>query len=182
MSYFSKLFNKRKGLTKLEFWEKFELKKLIEDLNIAQSLLEETLASKDLELNKFKEEFDEMLYNVSSNNVPDFTQVWFWFKPQGKWNELLNNEELRSRIYLIADRWKRNNEFVNGTKVKMNDEFGLVLIEDGKEIIRWDTDKELDSEDWTGQFGVFIEIGGFIIDQNQQFEYIDENGKLKKRS
>lgn len=182
MSFFSKLFKKRKGLTKLEFWEKFELKQLIEDLNIAQSLLEKTSTPKDSELNKFKEELEEVLYDVSYDNVPDFNQVWIWFKPEGKLNTWLNNEKLRSRIYLRADRWKRNNEFINGTKVRMNDEIGLVLVEDGKATIRWDTNKESDSEDWTGQFGTFVETGGIIIDQNQKFQYIEENGKLKKRS
>lgn len=114
MLFFSDLFNsnKKSGLTKIEFWAKFELTKLIEDLRIAQQLIEQNRdAIETREFKKFASEFDEELFDVSHDNVPDFTQTWKWFKQGGEWDQLLKNidNDLRERIYFRADKWKSNN-------------------------------------------------------------------------
>lgn len=183
MSMFKNFFNKNRnsGPSKFEFWEIFELKELIQDLTKAQEIINQNYDNKNQKLKKFIAEFDEELYNVSHDNVPNFTKFWKWFEPNGTWAQLIQNKnnDLMSRIYHRADRWKRNNEFVHGTKIKLNNEYGIILLLDGKEEIRWDTKKAIDREDWTGLFGTFIESGGIIIDQSYEFQFIDENGKLK---
>lgn len=62
--------------------------------------------------------------------------------------------------------------FVNGEKIQGNPskQFGL---------IRWDTDKESDTEDWTGLFGSFIDSGGIEVSSTHQFEFINDDGTVK---
>jgi hypothetical protein len=75
--------------------------------------------------------------------------------------------------------------FYFGMKVKLNNEYGIVINPKensawGKEpgIIRWDTNKEIDEEDWRGLYGSFIDSGGKEISPNHPFQFIDEDGEL----
>lgn len=70
-------------------------------------------------------------------------------------------------------------------KVTHSGEFGVVIKPDGNSawskepgIIRWDTLKQDDKEDWRGLFGSFIDSGGEVISKNYDFQYIDEFGNL----
>jgi hypothetical protein len=78
-----------------------------------------------------------------------------------------------------------NDSFKIGKKVSLNGEFGVVVKSeldkpDFYGLIRWDTNKESDFEDWRGQFGTFKNIGGLILDKIHQFKFIDDDGNLKK--
>lgn len=80
-----------------------------------------------------------------------------------------------------------NEGFYFGMKVSLNDENGLIIQSEGtsdwdKEpgIIRWDTNKEKDFEDWRGLFGSFKNSGGKEIDSKTEFNFIDDKGELKK--
>ena len=77
-------------------------------------------------------------------------------------------------------------EFIPGTKVSMANEFGVVLEKTADNdlvgLIRWDTGKENDVEDWRGLFGSFIQSGGKVVDQNYKFKFIDDKGQLKKNN
>lgn len=75
--------------------------------------------------------------------------------------------------------------FYFGMKVSFNDEIGVVTYSEDKTdwdkepgIIRWDTNEKIDSEDWRGLFGSFINSGGKEIDV--KFKFIDDNGLLKE--
>lgn len=77
--------------------------------------------------------------------------------------------------------------FYFGMKVSLNGEIGVIIRGEGnpdwdKEagIIRWDTNKEVDSEDWRGLYGSFIDLGGKEIDPQTKFKFIDDSGLLKK--
>jgi len=76
------------------------------------------------------------------------------------------------------------NEFIPGTKVSLENEFGVVLNKaedrDLVGLIRWDTERENDVEDWRGLFGSFLQSGGQIVDQDYKFKFINDNGQLKK--
>lgn len=75
-------------------------------------------------------------------------------------------------------------EFKIGTKVFLDDEYGVVIDlkeHENSTIIRWDTPKENDFEDWCSMWFSFIQIGGKIVDQNYQFRYINDDGSLKDR-
>ncbi len=91
-------------------------------------------------------------------------------------------------------------DFYPKMKVKLNGEHGIVLdvfnewdgiyyVEGKKQqgipsksygLIRWDTNKEHDTEDWRGMYGSFIDSGGVEINQEHQFKYINQDGGLKK--
>ncbi|CAD0008096.1 hypothetical protein [Flavobacterium chungangense] len=75
-------------------------------------------------------------------------------------------------------------DFNPGMKVHLNGEFGLVVKSETDNpnfhgVIRWDTEKEIDLEDWTGMFGLFLSLGGEIIDGKHPFNYINDDGTLK---
>ncbi|MBF04812.1 MAG: hypothetical protein CMP76_16140 [Flavobacterium sp.] len=75
-------------------------------------------------------------------------------------------------------------DFTLGIKVSLNGEFGVVINSVTDEnnlcgLIRWDTSTISDIEDWRGQFGTFISLGGKIINQDYEFKFINNNGTLK---
>lgn len=188
---FKRLFQKRKsdGLSKIEYWKKWELFELFDDLHKAENLLIGILdKNNDDELIKFNNEFIEELYEIEGDNVADFTRIWGWFTPTKEWEQFcgLEGQKLGINIFRIVDKWKRNQDFIVGTKVLLNDEFGVVLNKtydnDMCGQIRWDTNNENDIEDWRGLFGSFLETGGQIINQQHQFTFINDDGTMKKAS
>ncbi|GAA4122894.1 hypothetical protein GCM10022250_05990 [Flavobacterium chungbukense] len=69
-------------------------------------------------------------------------------------------------------------------KVSLNNEFGVIIKDEADKpnfcgVIRWDTLKENDTEDWRGQFGTFISIGGKVLDSGYVFKFITEKGLPK---
>lgn len=77
--------------------------------------------------------------------------------------------------------------FYFGMKVKHGDELGIVIKPEIKTewdnepgLIRWDTNKENDIEDWRGLFGVFVDSGGHEIPIDTNFQFITETGLIKK--
>jgi hypothetical protein len=188
---FKRLFQKRKsdGLSKIEYWKKWELIELFDELHKAENLLVDILDKKSNDdLIKFKNEFIEELYEIKGDNVADFTRIWEWFTPRKEWETLLGEKgkEIGYNVFRITDKWKRNQGFLLGTKVSLEKECGVVLdkSEDWNEygLIRWDTDKENDIEDWRGLFGSFLDAGGQVINQDQEFKFINNDGTAKKAS
>lgn len=129
--------------------------------------------------------FVEELHEIKGDNVADFTRIWEWFTPTKEWDTFLGqrNKALGNTIFRITDKWKRNQDFLKGTKVSLQNEFGVVLDQtvdnDMFGLIRWDTDKENDTEDWRGLFGSFLQAGGQIINQDYEFNFINDDGTMK---
>jgi hypothetical protein len=78
-----------------------------------------------------------------------------------------------------------NTDFKLGMIVSFDGEYGIVVKNDNSNpescgIIRWDTAKENDYEDWTGLFGTFIQSGGKVITNNHKFKYINIDGTSKQ--
>ena len=76
------------------------------------------------------------------------------------------------------------NDFIHGMKVHQNGEYGVVIKSELDTanlcgVIRWDNSRENDSEDWRGQFGTFIQLGGKVIEDNYSFHFINDDGSLK---
>lgn len=77
-------------------------------------------------------------------------------------------------------------DFIYGMKVYLNNEFGVVVKDESDQsnfigLIRWDTNKENDIEDWRGQFETFIRIGGIVFNDDHSFKYINDDGLLIKK-
>jgi hypothetical protein len=190
---FKRLFNiKAKHsdrLSKVEYWKKWELFELFDDLHKGEKLLIE-IGSDNTESQflKFKDDYIEELYEIEGDNVADFTRIWEWFTPTKEWGTLLGEKgkEIGDNVFRITDKWKRNQGFLLGTKVSLENECGVVLdkSEDWNEygLIRWDTDKENDIEDWRGLFGSFLQAGGQVINQDYEFKFINGDGTAKKAS
>lgn len=76
------------------------------------------------------------------------------------------------------------NDFSHGMKVYQNGEYGVVIkseldTENLCGVIRWDNARENDSDDWRGQFGIFIQLGGKVVEENYSFQFINDDGTLK---
>ncbi len=175
------------NLSKEDYCKKWDLFDLFDDLYKAEQLLTEIEAKNSddvflIFLNDFKEERVEL----EGENVADFTRIWEWFSPGKEWDNFTEKKgmDLGNNIFRITNRWKRNQDFVKGTKVSLKNEFGVVLDKSagnsmyGK--IRWDTKNENDIEDWRGLFGSFLKVGGKIIDNDHTFNFINEDGSPKK--
>lgn len=186
-NFFKRLFIKKRNikLTKIEYWKRFELIELFDALFEVEKLFTELVLqhTDDEELQKFANLFVKELYYIEGDNVPDFTEIWKLFKPDGKWNSfpVLKENQLAKEIYRISDRWKRNQEFVAGAKVSLGDEFGVVLNTENEiyGLIRWDTNVDDDTEDWRYIFGSFQDMGGEVINPDFKFEFINDDGSKK---
>jgi len=183
-----RFFQKRKsdGISKIDYWKKWELFELFDELHKAENFLIDILDKKnDDELIKFKKEFIEELYEIEGDNVADFTRIWEWFTPTKEWEILLGDkgQKIGRNVFRITDKWKRNQEFLLGTKVSLHNKFVVVIDKsDGRNeygLIRWDTEKENDFEDWLGLFENFLQAGGEIINQDHEFTFINNDGTKK---
>ena len=177
------------GLSKVDYWKKWELFQLFEDLHNGEKLLIEiSRENSESYFLKFKEDYIEELYEIESDNVADLTRIWEWFTPTKEWQTFLGERGklIGINVFRITEKWKRNQGFLIGTKVSLDNECGVVLdkSEDWNEygLIRWDTNKENDVEDWRGLFGSFLQAGGQVINPDHEFIFINNDGTLKKAS
>src|SRR5688572_12306289 len=118
MNLFQKLFGTReKKLSKIEYWKKWEFSELFDDLHEAEKLLTSGQFNGNGDVEIFKRQFIEELYEIEGDNVADFTRMWIWFSPGEEWDNKIGRpgSELAERIFRRIDRWKRNQEFVPGT-------------------------------------------------------------------
>lgn len=181
------VYSKTNGLSKLEYFEKYQLKELFNLLHQAEELLEE-ISSKNSNTDflNFKNLFTEEIYELEDDNIGDFTIIWNWFQIDKEWNRFtgLIGKEIGLKILNITTKWKIDDDFISGFKVFLDNEYGVVLNRERNNsfgIIRWDTSKEVDEEDWIGMFWNFKQMGGKIINENHQFQYINDDGSLKER-
>lgn len=188
---FKRLFQKHTSdnLSKVDYWKKWELFELFDYLSEAETLLNDIANDYQRDgFTKFKSDFIEGLYEIKGDNVADFTRIWEWFTPTKEWDTFVGQtgKMTGNNIFRITDKWKKNQDFVKGTKVSLQNEFGVVLDKTDDNnlygLIRWDTNKENDVEDWRGLFGSFLQAGGQVINQDHEFQFINDDGTMKKAS
>ncbi|MCU7615050.1 hypothetical protein N0B16_11430 [Chryseobacterium sp. GMJ5] len=179
------LYSKTNGLSKAEYFEKYHLIKLFDLLREAMELIEEiAIINSDAKFIHFKDVLFEEIYEVKGDNIADFTRIWNWFKPENEWSKYTKSKgiEIGYKIFNITNAWKVDDDFISGTKVFLNNKCGIVIKNENDNncgIIRWDTPKAIDEENWIGMFGIFKEAGGIIIENSHQFKYINDDGSLK---
>jgi len=185
---FNWLFGKKKTtpvLSKVDYWKAFELFALFDDLDRVKAVLEHT---DDIRIDfiAFKDWFTEELGELEGANNPDFSRVREWFAPNADWDRLMGRQgvELGRSVFKRADWWKRNQEFLPGSIVWLSGEYGLVLKDapDGLYgLVRWDTEKAQDTEDWRGLWGTFVSMGGRVLEEFE-FKFIGPDGSLKRNA
>jgi hypothetical protein len=187
---FKRLFNKNHsdGLSKNEYWDKWELHELFDDLDeVVQILKDVKNTDSNNDLVNFKDIFIEEFYEIKGDNVADFTSIWQWFSPNNEWDKVmgLKGKELGISIFKRTDRWKRNHDFLPKTIVSLDNEFGVVLDKTTGNnlfgLILWDTENKY-IEDWCGLFGSFLQAGGQVIEQDYEFTFINKDGTEKQAS
>jgi hypothetical protein len=95
---------------KFEVWKKYELFELFDDLDSAQKILSEIKAGYSgnfISAEDFYKAFEEELYDLNHQNVPDFRQICLRFAPTSAWDDFVGFEgmELANRILERANRW-----------------------------------------------------------------------------
>ena len=103
-------------MNKIDIWKKYEMLDLFNDLEQAEEILSTLTggySSKFNSVEDFLNEFVEELYDLKSQNVPDFEQICMWFAPTSTWDDFvgINGIELANRIYERAKRWNENNNY-----------------------------------------------------------------------
>ncbi len=99
----------------------------------------------------------------------------------------------------VADIWARrsHDEFYPLMKVLLNGEYGVVVDHFAIEghpfgnwegsnvkiygIIRWDSERQSDFEDWRGQWGNFVAQGGRSINKDYPFLFINDDGTFREK-
>jgi len=181
------VYSKIEGLSKIEYFEKYYIKELFELLHQAEELLQEiSVENSNIDFLNFSKLFIEEVYELEGDNIADFINIWNWFQADKEWNQFTGSDgkEIGLKILNIITNWKIDDDFISGSKVFLNNEYGLILNKHRNNnfgIIRWDSPKQADEEDWIGMFGTFKQMGGKIINQNYQFKYINDDGSLKDR-
>jgi hypothetical protein len=106
-------------LSKLEYWKKWELSELIDDLQAAKKILDETNHSPKSSEFKTKEDFSEALADEMDeiehwNGSPIYDFIYNWFSPTSTWSEFVNGEAgelIRERIFGRIKKWKEGTAY-----------------------------------------------------------------------
>jgi len=101
-------------MAKIETWQKFELFDLFEDLEKAEKMLAEFSGGYSgifFSAEEFYKVFQEELYELKHQNVPNFNQICLWFAPTSVWDDFvgMSGLELANRIYERAYNWDKSN-------------------------------------------------------------------------
>ncbi|WP_210487343.1 hypothetical protein [Rufibacter aurantiacus] len=110
---FKKLFRKKqRRLTKTEYYKKWDLFGLLEDLHAAEELLATKISGCSGSVDsvvKFREALIDEIDWLEFNNKTDLTQIFEWFLPNGVWDDFAGPEglELGNRISERSTRWKQ---------------------------------------------------------------------------
>lgn len=105
------VYSKADRLPKIEYFEKYQIKELFTLLHQAEELLEEiSIENSNNDLLKFKKLFIEEVYELESDNIADFTNIWNWFQTDKEWNQFtgLKGEKIGIKILNITTNWKIN--------------------------------------------------------------------------
>jgi hypothetical protein len=114
MTFLSKLFKRNlpDGLSKIDYWKKWEFFELLDDLHAASELLSEYkggYSGKFLSAESFYEELVDAIDDIEFGNQTDLTRFWLWFAPTCEWDDFVGQEglELGNRIFERVDKWKK---------------------------------------------------------------------------
>ncbi|HEY1055276.1 hypothetical protein [Emticicia fontis] len=94
-------------LSKIDYWKKWELFELFDNLHQAEKLLlDRARENNDSQLLNFKNDFIEELYELKGENVPDFTRIREWFSPEKEWDRMVgqSGKEIGNNIFRITDK------------------------------------------------------------------------------
>lgn len=110
---FKRLFKKNKPeIPKLEYWNKWELYDLLDDLHLAVEMIEKKsgcVSDVFSSSKEFSDEISNVIEGIESWNKTDLTKIWLWFAPTCAWDDFMGTEgsELGNKIFERVDRWKK---------------------------------------------------------------------------
>ncbi|PBQ30443.1 hypothetical protein CNR22_01230 [Sphingobacteriaceae bacterium] len=102
------------GLTKEEYWKKWEFFELIDDLHKAEELLSNFTGGHSGEFSSaehFRETFVDAIDDIEGGNQTDLTRFYIWFLPTSTWDDFTKDQgqELGNKIFERVDSWKKAN-------------------------------------------------------------------------
>ncbi len=102
------------GLSKVDYWKKWEYFELLDNLHEAEQLLSYFRGGHSHDF-KSAQDFHQALVDVFDyveyGNQNDLTRFCNWFAPTADWDDFVGMEgiALGNRIYERVSRWKRSN-------------------------------------------------------------------------
>ena len=117
MGFFKDLFERRKpdALSKVDYWKKWEIFELLEDLHAAEKMLanyQGGYSGEFLSAQEFHETLLEAIDDIEFGNQTDLTRFLIWFAPTCAWDDFVGIEglELGNRIYERVNKWMKSKE------------------------------------------------------------------------
>lgn len=111
---FKRLFNKNRpdGLSKIDYWKKWEFFQLLEDLHKAEKLLanfKSGYSGEFLSAENFHDALLDAIDDIEEGNQMDLTKLYIWFAPTSQWDDFTGKEgmELGNRIFERVNKWKK---------------------------------------------------------------------------
>lgn len=101
--------------SKLDYWKKWQVVELLDDLNKAKKILEEiskrNLPNKE-EIDDFYLHLEDEIDDIEHSNKLDLSKIYIWFLPTSVWDELTMTDgaEIGNPIFERVSRWKKDNE------------------------------------------------------------------------
>ncbi|WP_020532978.1 hypothetical protein [Flexithrix dorotheae] len=97
--------------SKQAYYDKFEINSILSDVEESAKILELRVQSEGDNQNDVEEFIDlilEEVVQISECNKNDLSEFYSWYKPDGKWDKITNqeNENIRVRIFDRLKKWK----------------------------------------------------------------------------
>ena len=101
-------------LSKEEYYKRWEISELLDDLEKAAEILshyEGGYSDQFFCAEEFHEALVEEIDNIAEGNKNDLSQIWVWFAPTTSWDDFVGLEgvDLGSEIFERVDKWWKGN-------------------------------------------------------------------------
>ena len=113
MNLLRHIFKRNKpDISKLEYWDKWELRDLLEDLHLAEDMLENYTggySGEFLSAEEFADALSDAVYDIEFGNKSDLSKFWIWFAPTCTWADFVGMEgtDLGNRIFSRVNKWQK---------------------------------------------------------------------------
>lgn len=100
----------RSSMSKQAYYDTFEINQILSDVEKSAKILDSREASNwqnQQDSQKFCDQLLEEVDQISFWNKNDLSNLYLWYSPQGKWDNITNgqNQEIRAEIFDRLKNW-----------------------------------------------------------------------------
>jgi hypothetical protein len=101
-------------LSKDEYYKKWEISELLDDLEKAAEMLshfEGGYSNQFIGAEEFHNALEVEIDDIAEGNKNDLSQIWIWFAPTTSWDDFVGLEgmDLGNKIFERVDKWRKGN-------------------------------------------------------------------------